>query len=855
MPDMRIKPSRRPFPAPVARHSAESGTAGRSPAEAAARSAVEYLERRLLLAADVTTVPAQSPAVEGAATYILTVDYSSDTPINTATLGNNNIVVTGPGNFSQAPTFLNETALSGTSLAANYSVMAPGNILSTTAAGTYTVTVQAFNANAPGTGVADLRGGAFPAGVAGTFNLQVTPAPVLEPSNPVFTAGQYDPGIAVPFRATVTNDGHATAAPFTLNAAIQPTASITNAAAQVLGTASISQSLAPGQSIVVNVPNATIPSSESPGTYTFTAQINLNAAVPPTTATTRSRRPFQSRWPPPPPARLRSRLVLNPNFGVGGVVIQSTPLLTTNAVEEQSDGKTVTAGQVNGSNGTLDFGVTRFNADGSLDTTFGQTTTAGVTTPGTATVTTDFNGGNDEPISISIQPDGKILVLGTTYSATDPNNSSFAVARYNTDGSLDATFGNGGFVVTSFAAAGGTSSDVAESMTLLASGLIAVCGRSNANGTNDFAEAVYYPNGTLDTSFGGSGKVLTDFMGGDDNAYDVGFDPRNGDIVSDGRATNPATGQVEFAIVRYLPNGSLDPKFGKAGTVFTSINGSDDEAYGVTIGAKGLIVATGATSITSGGTVTSEPATVEYTASGALNRKFGIGGIATVNLGQPGVTNEVQINPGGGVLVAGGTTSSLSSVDPSHIEVDMVQFTATGRLDPSFNGGQPLLLNLGGANPALVRTFAPDVSQSQAAMNLLSQQHAIVQSLGNLIVVANNGAGTTGIAEVVAGGADLTDALKPTFAPLVPDDAKGSATVTVTNSGDQAAAGGVAITLYASLDSTIDAGSIQLATLPSASLKLKASGSKVYKLKLSFRRRCPMVTTLYWPRSTPARRS
>ncbi len=514
---------------------------------------------------------------------------------------------------------------------------------------------------------------------------------------------------------------------------------------------------------------------------------------------------------------------MNPNFGVGGVVRQSTPLVTTNAAAEQSDGKTIAVGQVNGSNGTIDFGVIRFNADGSLDTTFGPS--------GSGAVTTDFNGGNDEPIAVSIQPDGKIIVAGTSYNAANPNDSSFVLARYNSDGSLDASFGNGGLVVTRFAAQGGTQSDVAESMTVSSAGLIAVCGRSNASGTADFAVAVYASNGTLDTAFGGTGQALTDFLGGDDSAYGIGFDPRNGDIVTVGSAGNPSTGQTEFAAVRFLPSGSLDPKFGKAGKVVTSISGGDDEAYAVAISSKGLIVATGETSTASGGAA-SQPATVMYTSSGVLDRAFGVGGIATTPLGQPGVGNEVQINPGGSVLIAGGTTPSLSSVNPSDIEVDIVQYTAKGRLDPAFAGGQPLILDLGGANPGLARPFMPAVTQGQAAADLLSQQHAIVQSLGNLVVVANTGS-QTAIAEVVAGGADLNDALQTSFAALVPDDAKGSARVTVTNSGDQTALGTVAITLYASPDSSIDAASTQLAALPNAGLKLKALGSKVFKLKYS----------------------
>jgi uncharacterized delta-60 repeat protein len=414
-----------------------------------------------MLFAASAAVPAQQPGVEGAATYLFTIDYSSDVPINTATLGNQNAVVTGPGGFSQAATFVSETTPGTTTLDATYSLTAPGNILSTTADGTYTVTMEPFNANA-GTGVADIRGNAVPAGVAGTFNLQVSPAPVLELTNPVFTAGQYNPGGTLPFHATVTNDGHAAAAPFTLSVGLVPTLVVTNEVVQVLATASVSQSLAPGQSVVVNVPNATIPAGETPGAYTLTARINFNV----TGAAHNSNDSFTSPTPivvvaptpTPTPVKIGA---LNPNFGIGGVVLQSTPLVTTNAIAVQSDGKTVAVGQVNAGNGTHDFGVTRFNADGSLDTTFGQTTSGGVTSPGTGTVTTDFGGGDDGPIAVSIQSDGKIVVAGTSFVAGNASQSSFALARYNADGSLDTSFGNGGLIVTSFSAAGSTSSNIA----------------------------------------------------------------------------------------------------------------------------------------------------------------------------------------------------------------------------------------------------------------------------------------------------------------------------------------------------------------------------------------------------------
>src|SRR5438309_1488545 len=106
------------------------------------------------------------------------------------------------------------------------------------------------------------------------------------------------------------------------------------------------------------------------------------------------------------------------------------------SVALQSDGKIVVAGSSD-PGGNLDFALARYNADGSLDTTFG----------GTGKVTTDFGSREDEGDSVAIQSDGKIVASGYSYSQ-DGTSVRIAVVRYNTDGSLDPTFNGIGKVVT-----------------------------------------------------------------------------------------------------------------------------------------------------------------------------------------------------------------------------------------------------------------------------------------------------------------------------------------------------------------------------------------------------------------------
>jgi uncharacterized delta-60 repeat protein len=130
-------------------------------------------------------------------------------------------------------------------------------------------------------------------------------------------------------------------------------------------------------------------------------------------------------------------------------------------------------------------------------------------------VITDFTGGNDLGRSIAIQQDGKIIVVG---KMVDSGNENFAVTRYNVDGSLDLSFGIGGRVSTDF----NLGDDEAFAVALQFDGKIVVAGSSFSNGgTYDFALVRYNSDGSLDQSFGSGGKVVTDFAGDSDEARAV----------------------------------------------------------------------------------------------------------------------------------------------------------------------------------------------------------------------------------------------------------------------------------------------------------------------------------------------
>jgi uncharacterized delta-60 repeat protein len=241
-----------------------------------------------------------------------------------------------------------------------------------------------------------------------------------------------------------------------------------------------------------------------------------------------------------------------------------------NAVAIQSDGKILVAGSAyNVATPSSDFALARYNTDGTLDTTFdvdGQ-------------VTTDFGSSDDQASAVRVQTDGKIVVGGVS-------NTEFALVRYNTDGSLDLTFDSDGKVIIPIGFA------LSVDLALQADGKIVVAGKDvNASGNEDFAVARVNTDGSLDTGFDTDGMAQTDFASSTDVAYSVNVQT-DGKIVLSG--TSNQSGTTDFALVRYNTDGSLDSTFDTDGRVTTDILGSsNDIAYDSAIQTNGRIVSVG----------------------------------------------------------------------------------------------------------------------------------------------------------------------------------------------------------------------------------------------------------------------
>src|SRR5213082_4067581 len=315
---------------------------------------------------------------------------------------------------------------------------------------------------------------------------------------------------------------------------------------------------------------------------------------------------------------------LDPTFGTEGKVLTDFDHSTdiADAVAVQTDGKLVVVGQTYKNNDYTgeDFAVARYNTDGTLDSTFGTR----------GKVRTDFPGLAAVASSVLIQPDGKIVVAGGAFPLFT-FLGDFKVVRYNPDGSLDSSFGEGGIVTTTFPE-GSYASDVALQADgkIIAAGTVFVDFTPGESSNTDFALARYNPNGTPDATFGNGGQVSTDFLGLEDDAFSVLIQP-DGKIVAIGSANDPAT-FYDFAAARYRGNGTLDTTFGVAGKVSTDFGDQNfDRARSAALQSDGKIVAAGFAISQNG--VVQNFAVARYASNGVLDTTFSRDGKTEIDFG------------------------------------------------------------------------------------------------------------------------------------------------------------------------------------------------------------------------------
>ena len=221
----------------------------------------------------------------------------------------------------------------------------------------------------------------------------------------------------------------------------------------------------------------------------------------------------------------------------------------------------IQAGVLQSNSGGYDFAVVRYTPAGDLDLSFNGT--------GKQIIS---SGTSEAVYACTIQGDGKIILSGYT-------GVNWLFMRLNSDGSLDTSFGSNGKATVSFGNKVGNPLAWAVTMQqTLAGERILAAGRSYSGGKTDydFALARLNLNGTLDNSFGTSGKVVTDFFSNFDQARSVAIDQTTGDIVAAGTATRNSRSPNDYALARYSANGQLLTSFGTSGKVMTDFIGDAD---------------------------------------------------------------------------------------------------------------------------------------------------------------------------------------------------------------------------------------------------------------------------------------
>jgi uncharacterized delta-60 repeat protein len=290
---------------------------------------------------------------------------------------------------------------------------------------------------------------------------------------------------------------------------------------------------------------------------------------------------------------------LDPSFGTAGKVTHGGANgQTYKAVCFQNDGKILAAGFEN--TGQVKFIVGRYLPNGTLDNTFG---TGGLTVIPFAGSTYSLC------YDIALQSDGKIILGGYSDDGSTINND-FALARLDTTGAIDSSFGINGRVTTPIL----TYEDKGFSLIIQPDDKIILSGSSATPGIR-FSAARYNADGSLDNSFGVSG-IMTHFFSGSCFSFASVLQP-NGKILLAG------TGGNQYAISRYYNNGNIDSSFGTAGIVTTNIYPNNDWAYGITLQTNGKVVVCGLIADNPDG----DFGIARYDSTGLLDPGFGTGGI------------------------------------------------------------------------------------------------------------------------------------------------------------------------------------------------------------------------------------
>ncbi|RMD48632.1 MAG: T9SS C-terminal target domain-containing protein [Ignavibacteria bacterium] len=317
----------------------------------------------------------------------------------------------------------------------------------------------------------------------------------------------------------------------------------------------------------------------------------------------------------------------------------------------QSDGKILTAGNSINISSTNFIYLARYNSDGSLDNTFDSD----------GIVQTHFRSSGEYCNDIALLSDGKILLVGYTFFSG--TSYDIILLRYNSDGSLDATFDSDGKVFTSLS----SGDDRGNSIAIQSDGKILVGGLYNGS---DFVIVRYNSDGSLDTTFDTDGYVTTDFQAQQDEVSKVLLQ-NDGNVVAIG--TVRTSSGKDIGLARYNTNGSLDTSFDSDGKVSTDFSGGFDYGTSGALQSDGKIVVVGTASISG-----NDLCLLRYNSNGSLDTSFDSDGKAIFNI-------DFRINYGKDVAVlSDGKILALALTSGGDLYINLLRLNSDGSKDLTF---------------------------------------------------------------------------------------------------------------------------------------------------------------------------
>ena len=382
--------------------------------------------------------------------------------------------------------------------------------------------------------------------------------------------------------------------------------------------------------------------------------------------------------------KISSEGIPDTNFGVKGISCVLSSLVVSDALL-QDDGKIIITGTPN-EDGFGDVKLARFNADGTLDKNFGI---AGI-------ATRLGSGYEREQPLMAIQPGGKIVVVKTASDYNNVllgiYDHDFLLFRFNADGTLDNTFGNNGNVFTDF----NRQDESNAKITILPDGKIILTGSTNTcqyGSCYDGILARYNVNGTLDESFSGDGKLILDF-GDDIESICAAFLQENGALLLSGISGAYDSNDINFVLARINSDGSFDSTFDGDGILLSPFNYNYLTITSVVMQSDGKFVTGG--SILDINDYTNDFVFFRFNNNGSLDITFNGAGIKILDMSgyDSWYENErffsANLQPDNKILAIGYANDAVFNTDFA-----LARINTDGNLDTDFNGTGKLYLSYG----------------------------------------------------------------------------------------------------------------------------------------------------------------